>query len=225
MSVCVHFLTFRLTDTKWTQSLTNNCEKKGWKLSEWLLDYQVYQCFYFNKTIPFLYESWFTFGSDAFEFEWSVWLGPVLPWCTKRFIWMRNMSLDAARCLGFLANAQVVPRCTKKFIWMLKMNFDTAGCLGYQYIICTLMHQEIYMWLLKMSLNAAGSFGCLLMHNLCHDAPREFFKDDPWCLSVVPRWNKRFRWMLKMTLDAGGCLGYLLDAPPPLIGLRKKQHK
>ena len=119
-----------------------------------------------------------------------------------RWSWMSPMSRVA----------QVVTRCTKGFIWMLKMTMDAAGCLGclsmhklsldalthfyqcswwpslqldvldvYQCTSCAMMHQHIFMdaqddpgcsWLLKMTLDAAGCLGCLSMHKLFLDAPK-----------------------------------------------------
>ena len=80
-------------------------------------------------------------------------------------------------------NAQVVPWCTNTFLSILMMTLIAAGCLG-----------------------------CLSMHKLCLDAPRDFYG--------CPRWP----WMLKITLNAAGCLGCLsthkfcLDAPRDLYG-------
>ena len=105
--------------------------------------------------------------SNHGNFFWMSIVAQVVLLFTKTFIWRDKITLDVAKCLGWLLmhklclvatrdlcgcskwpslciDAKVVPLYTNRFVWMHKLTLDVAGCL----------------W-------------CLLMNLLCLHEPRE----------------------------------------------------
>ena len=152
---------------------------------------------------------------------WCSWMSivaQVVLWCTKTFIWRVKITLDVAKCLGWLLMNKLCLNTTKGFMWMLQMTLPAAGYLG-----CVLM----------LKLFPDTPIECILMNLLCLHELRELCtcsrcplmqldvldgfdaQDDPWHSwmsnnSQVVLWcTETFLWMVKITLVVAGCLGCL----------------
>ena len=154
--------------------------------SKQLDDLEVYWCI----SCALIHQDIYMDDQDFPWWSWMYWMSieaQFVPRCTKTFIWMIKMTLDASGCLV----AQVGSWYTKGFKWMLKITYNVAGCLG-----CLLMNKDaptyFYgcpLWPL-MQLDVLDVYWC----TSCVLKRNEIDMDDqcnPWCI-----------WMSWMTIDA-----------------------